>query len=156
MTNFSDTAPFGRYPAPTKPNVFVSYHHRHDQWYYEALSHNLGLPYCFMQDSSLDRIIDSESADYVLRRIREDYIAGSSCTIVLCGTETPVRKYVDWEIYATLQKRHGLVGVKLPSLSLIANGCSKPPRLQDNIDSGYAEWVWWEQVYNNPDALRRL
>lgn len=39
-----------------------------------------------------------------------------------------------------------LIGVKLPPLSVINDGCTKPARLQDNIDSGYAVWTWWENI----------
>jgi MTH538 TIR-like domain (DUF1863) len=138
---------------PVKPRVFVSYHHARDQAYYDALSSNMNSPYTFCQDNSLDRMIDSNSSDYVIRKIREDYISGTSCTVVLCGIETPWRKYVDWEIDATLQKQHALLGIKLPSLTVIDNGCSKPARLQDNIDSGYAHWVWWEDIVASPNAF---
>jgi hypothetical protein len=136
-----------------KPRVFVSYHHARDQSYYAALSSNMNSPYTFCQDNSLDRMIDSNSADYIIRKIREEYITGTSCTIVLCGVETPLRKYVDWEIDATLQKQHALLGVKLPTLIVENDGCSKPARLQDNIDNKYAHWVWWEDIVANPNAL---
>jgi hypothetical protein len=138
---------------PVKPRVFVSYHHAQDQRYYDELSSNMNNPYTFCQDNSLDRMINSNSADYIIRKIREEYITGTSCTIILCGAETPLRKYVDWEIDATLQKQHALLGVKLPMLIVENDGCFKPARLQDNIDSKYAHWVWWENIVNNPSAL---
>jgi hypothetical protein len=46
-----------------------------------------------------------------MQRIRDKHITGTSCTIVLCGSLTPWRKYVDWEIKATLDKEHGLIGI---------------------------------------------
>jgi hypothetical protein len=55
--------------------------------------------YDVIYDNSLERQIDSDNVDYVIRRIRENYIAGSSCTIDTCG-----RKYVDWEILQGLHK----------------------------------------------------
>jgi hypothetical protein len=30
---------------------------------------------------------------------------------------------------------------------------AKPDRLQDNIDSGYAEWVWWHTLRADPGRL---
>lgn len=33
--------------------------------------------------------------------------------MVLCGAEAPQRKFVDWEIKATLDKEHGLIGINL-------------------------------------------
>ena len=41
------------------------------------------------------------------------YITGTSCTVVLCGGRP--RKFVDWEIKATLDKEHALIGVNLPT-----------------------------------------
>lgn len=141
---------------PVNPRVFVSYHHGGDQGYYNALSVAMQNSYSFVQDNSLDRKIDSDNAEYVMRKIREDYLTGTSCTIVLCGANTPYRKFVDWEIMATLQKEHALVGLRLPTLPIINNGSSKPARLQDNIDNGYAVWRQYADVYNNPSALANL
>ena len=39
-------------------------------------------------DRSLDRELDSDNLDYVYQRIRDKYIKRTSCTVVLCGTET--------------------------------------------------------------------
>jgi hypothetical protein len=131
---------------PVKRKIFVSYHHDSDQAYYNEFSRFFSSQYETVQDSSLNRLVDSTDTDYVMRRIRENYITGTSCTIVLCGPQTRWRKYVDWEIKATLDKQHGLVAVKLPNNipDPITGGCNKPDRLQDNFDSGYAVWTSWD------------
>lgn len=127
-----------------KREIFVSYHHAADQSFYEEFSRAFHDQYEVVNDSSLDRDIDSDNPEYVMRRIRENYIKGTSCTIVLCGWQTPWRKYVDWEIKASLDMQHGLVGVLLPTNPILNNGGShKPDRLQDNVDSGYAVWTNW-------------
>ena len=41
--------------------------------------------------------------------------SGSSCTIVLCGARTHERKYVDWEINATLDNYRLLAEGDLPA-----------------------------------------
>jgi len=92
--------------APVKRSVFVSHHHRGDQAYYDMFSRLFADSLEVFQDTSLERAHDSESHDYVRWSIRQNHIAGSSCTIVLCGANTYERKYVDWEIKATLDKRH--------------------------------------------------
>ena len=131
--------------APVKRKVFVSYHHKGDQWYYNEFSRFFSDTFAVFHDKSLDRAYGSDNTDYVRWQIRQNDITGSSCTIVLCGAATHQRKYVDWEIKATLDKRHGLIGVWLPTLPQAPNGgTQKPARLQDNIDSGYAKWVRWE------------
>ena len=66
---------------PTKRKIFVSYHHGGDQAYYESFSKTFAGTYDVIFDNSLERQIDSDKVDYVLQRIRDSYVSGSSCTI---------------------------------------------------------------------------
>jgi hypothetical protein len=154
--NLFNPSPFGLPPVLVRRQVFVSYHHGGDRAWYDAFAKHFGDSYEVIEDNSVERAIDSDNVEYVMRRIRENYVTGSSCTIVLCGAETRWRKFVDWEIAATLDKQHGLIGVKLPTLQVVNDTCSKPDRLQDNIDSGYAVWTWWETITANPSLLAGL
>jgi hypothetical protein len=99
----------------TKRKVFISYHHGGDRAYYDALSRTFCDQYEVFHDTSLERAIDSDNTDYVRWRLAEKCITGSSCTIVLIGRETWGRKFVDWEIDATLERGHGLIGLMLPA-----------------------------------------
>ncbi|HEV7252129.1 MAG TPA: TIR domain-containing protein [Mesorhizobium sp.] len=145
-----------RVEAAVKRKVFVSYHHGGDQAYYDAFSQAFHDTYDVITDNSLEREIDSDNAEYVMRRIRENYITGSSCTIVLVGKDTQARKYVDWEIKATLDGGHGLIGVRLPTLPVNAQGrVSVPERLSDNINSGYALWLSWADITASAQACQR-
>lgn len=94
--------------------------------------------------------------DYVYRRIREDFISGTSCTLVLCGEKTPWRKFVDWEIKGTLDKEHGLIGIDLPTNTLVNGKKIVSARLYDNFISGYALWVRWEDFINDPQRGRNF
>jgi len=144
------TGTFGQ--SLVKPRVFVSYHHALDQGWYDQFTSLFSGTYEAVTDCSVRQQIDSEDPEYIERRIRENHIHGTSCTIVLCGAQTPKRKYVDWEIYATLYKQHGLLGIILPSLQ--PNHDNKyivPDRLHANIESGYATWMRWS---NSPVDLR--
>lgn len=137
--------------------VFVSYHHTGDQLYYDTFSAIFHDTYEMVSDTSLERRIDSDDVNYVLRRIRENYITGSSCTILLVGTETWGRKYVDWEVDATLQKQHGLIGVRLPSSVPMNNGLYRvPDRFYDNVQSGYAIWTDWASITASSSVLINL
>ena len=147
-------------------SVFVSYHHDNDQYYYNQLA-SVCDQFCqLIRDASLREPLDSGDGDYIGRAIREGYITGTSCTIVLCGSETWKRKHVDWEIKATLDKEHGLVGVNLPTNPVLPygqggcwhpNGCStKPQRLQDNIDSGYAGWASWATITSSAARMKEI
>jgi hypothetical protein len=133
-------------PIAAKPRVFVSYHHRGDQYWYNQFSTSFGSIYDVICDRSLERRIESEDPRYVDRRIRERFIVGTSLTIVLCGRDSWKRKYVDWEIYATLYCRHALLGIVLPTVTRYLDvSWVAPPRLLDNIRSGYAHYARWPQ-----------
>lgn len=133
------------YPSMVRPKVFVSYHHGNDQAYYDEFSKFFHDKYEAISDNSLERAIDSDDTDYTRWRIRSEYIKGTSVTVVLCGAQTPWRKYVDWEIKGTLDMNHGLVGIKLPTAQVAANGnVIVPDRLADNYASGYGIWGTWE------------
>lgn len=89
-------------------------------------------------------VIDSRDPDYIKRRIRETCIRDTSVTIVLLGRCTWARRFVDWEIAASLRntttsKRNGLLAITLPSA---VNDKRLPDRLADNHDGqdGYARW----------------
>jgi hypothetical protein len=130
----------------SKRKVFISYHHGGDQVYTDWLSTNLGDQLDLFIDRSLDQPIDSTNTVYVSRKIREDYILGSSITIVLCGANTWKRRYVDWEIHSTLHHQHALLGIALPTATRNnQNQIIVPDRLHANIQAGYAHWIEWNQ-----------
>jgi hypothetical protein len=138
----------------SKHNVFISFHHELDQDYkdkFEILFGDL-----FNNKSVNDNEIDENlSTEYIKRLIRENHITASSVCVVLIGKETYKRKHVDWEIYAALDKKvggySGLLGILLPthpdSKRNEYNPGLIPPRLVDNIKSGYAiiyDWTYKE------------
>lgn len=129
---------------PTRRKVFVSYHHGNDQVYYDEFSRFFHDQYEAIRDNSLERLIQSDDTEYVMRQIRERHINGTSCTIVLIGAQSHERKYLDWEIKATLEKCHGLIGIVLPSHAKNPGGeIVVPDRFLDNHKSGYAVWSHW-------------
>jgi hypothetical protein len=141
--------------ALVKHKIFISYHHANDQTYYTAFSNSFHDTYDVIYDNSLERQVDSDNPLYVMQRIRDTCITGSSCTIVLVGSQTSRRKYVDWEIKGTLDAEHGLIGVQLPTLPIPPNGkVTVPGRLYDNIQSGYALWLTWQQITSSVENLQ--
>ena len=126
-----------------KHKVFISYCHADDAAVNEFIKYfcdDKGIFTPKIVGKDYDTIINSYNSDYIMRKIREDYLTDSTVTIVLIGKETYKRKYVDWEIASTLRddkcnKRSGLLGIFLPGES----NSKVPPRLQDNIDCGYAK-----------------
>ena len=131
---------------PRKPRVFVSYHHDIDQVSYNRFSTLFGGAYDVFTDTSLDRSVDSTNAEYLTRSIRENNINNSSTTLVLCGSATWKRRWIDWEIDMTLRKQHALLAIVLPSQPWNSqNSYFWPDRLFDNLQSGYAHWVYWTE-----------
>lgn len=124
--------------------VFVSYHHLNDQKKADYLRDTYGENNTLL-DRSLDEAYEDMSDDEILAAIRKEHLKDSTVTIVLIGSETANRKWVDWEIYSSLRpygerSRNGLLGIYLPTAG------ETPARLQDNIDSGYAVTMKWENI----------
>lgn len=144
-----------------KRRCFVSYHHADEHevrrfvaQFSEATDaftwRGLGI------DMDAD-IVDSADTDYVMRAIRERYMAGTSVTLLLIGRCTWARRYVDWEIQASLRDvpgspANGLLGVRLPS-------CPWPSQFPDRLnlnllppnaspwESCYARWIDYPRSY---------
>ncbi len=136
---------------PIKRKVFISYHHKNDQGWYDSFSNYFGEQLGLFYDNSLERAEDIDNTQYLNRKIREEYIFGTSVTIVLCGVETYKRRWVDWEIHATLEYEHGLLGIVLPYPYHTLSSDNKilaPSRFFENYTSGFAHWIQWTNNYH--------
>ena len=131
-------------------NCFVSYHHERDEKYLLKLRNVIsGMK---VADYSLKDDIGHLTDDTIYKKIREK-MRNCSITIVLVGERTGHRKWIDWEIWASLRsysnpadtsksfKPNGLLAIFLPYYNH-----SIPERLQDNISSGYAVSMKWENL----------
>jgi len=130
--------------------VFVSYHHANDQSRANHLRDTYGNDNTLI-DRSLEDAYDDKTDDEILALIRTKHLKDSTVTIVLVGSETANRKWVDWEIYSSLRPygsrtRNGLLAIILPTAGTI------PARLQDNIQSGYAVSMKWEYLSSQLDS----
>lgn len=145
--------------------VFVSYYHEEDQEYKDRFIRMMGN---YIVDKSVNTgdIIDSGlPLDEIRRRIRDDYIADASVTIVLIGKCTWQRKHVDWEISSSISKtrnnsRCGLLGILLPSHPDFRRGTPRanriPQRLADNCNGNdpYASIHRWSGSPNEVNRAR--
>lgn len=131
--------------------VFISYHHDDQAEVNEFIGtfdeeRDVFIARSLGTDMESD-IIDSANTDYVMSRIRALYLRDSTVTIVLIGKCTWARKYVDWEIQASLRRGetvtpNGLLGILLPSYKK----SGYPNRLNLNLkqegqDDCYARWI---------------
>jgi hypothetical protein len=135
---------------PTRHRCFVSYH-VDDTDEVEQFLADLGhvMIATVVGVTEEDDFVDSDDTDYIMDRIREKYLSTTTVTIVMVGTCTWARKFVDWEIYSSLRnyktyKPSGLMAITLPSMTGVI-GRTPPARVDDNIsgddnDEGYARW----------------
>ncbi|MWB97894.1 TIR domain-containing protein [Agromyces seonyuensis] len=139
----------------TRHKTFISYHHDDEAEVCSFIDHfdhdhdiliSRGIGASMAGD-----VIDSTDADYIKQRIRTLYLRDSTVTLVLVGRHTWTRRFVDWEIAASLRNtstssRNGLLAITLPSAADYA-GKRVPDRINDNLDGdkGYARWMKYPQ-----------
>jgi Thoeris protein ThsB, TIR-like domain len=151
--------------STNKHKVFISFHHGNktidpkcgQYWkerfeslfrdYYETIISRS------VQDGDIKDGIQTETTR---QKIRDEFIADATVTVVLIGPDTWKRKHVDWEISSSIRdtknnSRCGLIGILLPtypnydSVKNTYNGNTIPPRLQKNIDCGFATIHVWNE-----------
>lgn len=107
-------------------------------------------------------IDDKLKTDTIREKIRDEFIADATVTVVLIGPNTWSRKHVDWEIGSSIRDtknnaRSGLLGIFLPTYPLtndqnnnkrIFDPQTIPPRLYDNwknISNRFAKLYIWSE-----------
>lgn len=93
--------------------TFLSYHHANEQDLKDDIIENFGGEYFIDKSVSDGDISTTISEESIMRKIREDYLADTTVTVVLIGNETKNRPFVNSEIQASLwgDNYNGLVGV---------------------------------------------
>ncbi|EMQ94379.1 hypothetical protein D778_00847 [Xanthomarina gelatinilytica] len=127
-----------------KRRVFIS-HYKGDRTevdnFISYFANSLGIftPYVLGANDN-DDFIDSSNTDYVMNQIRTKYLKDSTVTIVLLGSCTHSRRYIDWEIKSSLRQGdytpNGLMGIVLPSQN---NSAYLPPRFQRNWNQNHSD-----------------
>ena len=149
--------------------VFVSYSHRLDQDSAERFSRI----FSDKRDVFVDKSIRYDVGDFrneTIKRHLGRLIADASVTVLLIGSETGGRWWVDWEIYNSLRRnsgnnRNAILGVRIPDKVRWV-----PDRLADNVP-GMGHIIDWPRDYrtlsneieaayakrtNTPDLSRSL
>ena len=140
--------------AQTKRHkVFISYYHDDEEWkdrFVQMMGNRI-----VDKSVNVGGIVDTNvPTEDTLRRIREEHISEATVTVVLIGPCTWQRKFVDWEIGATLRDtdmnpRCGLLGILLPNHPDFNNSEYNPrlipPRLSVNCngDDPFANIYKW-------------
>ena len=137
--------------------VFVSFHDADSKWRRKFTKLMEGR----IADYSVkggDISVKGRPIEDILREIREKHIANATVTVVLIGPCTWRRRFVDWEIHASIRctnanPRTGLLGIVLPCHpeygKTIKDEHLLPPRLADNLDGDHP----FARVYDWPDPF---
>lgn len=134
------------------PELYVSYHHAADRAYFQQLAERLAPAYTLRHGDYPGRAEGEVEPRGFVRRLRRD-LGPCQCTLVLCGRETHLRRCVDWEIKASLDRERALIGVILPSALIEQGRPVVPARLVDNDESDYAVIMDWKDLLPGPKAL---
>ena len=140
-------------------NVFVSYHHHNDQAYKSALI-EFGKSFGVFIDQSVDtgEISEHLSDEAIRVRIRDEYLRGSTVTILLAGTETKGRKHVDWELYSSMfdgtkNKKSGILVISLPTVDCFYFNAAHG---NDEKQLIYADVNSWVSIDSRAEQARRF
>lgn len=142
-----------------KRKVFISYYHG-DQDEVNKFINDFSDVFIAkavgVKDGDFD--IDSNNPQYIMRKIRETKLADSTVTIVLIGSCTHSRRYVDWEVKASLHRGdtlpNGLIAINLPYMG---KQWAPPSRVSDNLcrDSNEKN-IGYARYYIYPDSKEKL
>lgn len=145
--------------ATVRRKCFISYHHA-DQQAVDQFVRDFDHEYDTFIARGLGTempgdIIQSTNADYIMRRIREKFLGGSTVTLVLMGRCTWARRYVDWELQSSLRHGakttpNGLLGIKLPGFG------GFPPRFNDNLSSNWPSVDCYARHMEYPNSSSAL
>lgn len=132
--------------------VFISYHHANDQWAKNRLD-EVNIIGGIFEDVSVNSgdIDDTYMTDEQIRvKVRDDYLKDSSVTIVLIGTETRLRKHVDWELYSSMRdspknKKSGIILVPLPSANITSFKAAHGDYEKSTVFPDSTSWASWSR-----------
>ena len=142
-----------------KRKVFISYYHG-DQAavnkFVQDFSDVFIAKTVGVKDGDFD--FDSTNPEYIMRKIREQKLGDSTVTIVLIGSCTHSRRYVDWEVKASLQQGNtlpnGLIAINLPYMG--SKG-ALPKRVSENVKrDGEGNDLGYARYYVYPNSKRQL
>lgn len=141
-----------------KRKVFIS-HFKKDRTEVDAFidrfakREGIFIPYVLGANDN-DNFIESTNPEYVMTQIRSKYLQDTTVTIVLLGSCTHSRRYIDWELKSSLRQGeytpNGVIGLLLPSQG---NSAFLPPRFIDNWN---ADNKCYARYYGYPSSGEQL
>lgn len=98
--------------------VFFSFHYKNDVWRANQVRNSWvtqGKEAVGFVDSADFEKVEKEGEDAIKRWI-DNQLTGTSVTVVLIGSETSSRKYVQYELQKSYKKGNGIIGVFIHKL----------------------------------------
>ena len=106
-----------------KRRVFYSFHYNPDNWRASQVR-NIGVIEGNRPATDNDWEVVKRGGDAAIARWIRDQMKGKSCTIVLVGTNTANRKWINYEIVESWRQKMGVVGIHIHGLKNIAGHIS--------------------------------
>ena len=141
----------------TRHKVFISFNHGNDLWYKRELLRINSIHNVFIDGSvNTGDIDDTLSNETIRTAIRDHYLKDTTVTILLVGTETKNRKYIDWELKSSMingaiNKKSGILVINLPSINCPYYHVSH----EGEKEQVYPENKTWETVNTRAEFERR-
>ena len=126
-----------------KHKTFISFHSE-DEWAKNYLEQLNEYGDYFVNKSVQEGDIDDNLPDEKIRQIiRDDFLRDTTVTVLLVGEKTKTRKFIDWELHASMidtdkNPKSGIVCINLPSICQTVRAPSDREKL---IVSPYSNWV---------------
>lgn len=138
-----------------KHKTFISFH-SDDEWAKIELENMNELKEIFINKSVKDGDIDDDLPDDEIRRIiRKDFLEDSTVTILLVGQETKNRKFIDWELHASMintenHRCSAILCINLPSIKQCL-------RVGENIEKDLLSKKYdWERIITRGELETRF
>ncbi|QVK20849.1 TIR domain-containing protein [Mycoplasmatota bacterium] len=126
-----------------KHKTFVSFH-SDDEFYKKQLDQLSEYSDLFVNKSVKEGDIPDEWPDERIRRvIRDDFLSDTTVTILLVGKNTMKRKFIDWELHASMintdkNPQSGIVCVNLPTIRQARRASSEREK---QLINKYGNWT---------------
>lgn len=95
--------------------VFYSFHYIPDNWRASQVR-NIGTVEGNLAATDNDWETVKRGGDAAIERWIDGQLSGRTCTVVLIGTDTAQRKWIDYEIHKSWNSKKGLLGIHIHNL----------------------------------------
>ena len=128
--------------------IFISHHHelnnKHRE-YIQSLVTQLG--YTDITPDEVTKVDDSLPDEQIRQKIRDNYLKDVDVTIVIVGSDTKNRKFIDWEIYSTIMD-YQENGKTKPGGSIVVVNCCI------SNDNQIISWILDKELVVKYDGLK--